>query len=84
MCTELGGGHSSRCKTFQKNSKELFGQPSTLQAGGLLLVCGSGQRVNVGSLSCSCSLAPISWDGQEMTSQCSLWESDFQTADPRG
>lgn len=29
-------------------------------------------------------LAPISWDGQEMTSQCSLWESDFQTADPQG
>ena len=57
LCTELGGVYSSHCKALQKNWKELFGQPSTLQAGGLLLVYGSGQRVDVGSLSCSCSFS---------------------------
>ena len=42
LCTELGGLYSSHCKALQKNWKELFGQPSLLQAGGLLLVYGSG------------------------------------------
>lgn len=57
LCTELGGVYSSHCKALQKNSKELFGQSSTLWAGGLLLVYGSGQPVDVGSLSCSCSFS---------------------------